>query len=75
MRKPTAKHIALHKAAAAAVKHLKKLPAGTRRKLGSLPASHLNYNSLAFHQKVKLPYQKHNVENWGGRPYGPSMKC
>jgi hypothetical protein len=75
MPKATAKHIALHKAAAAAVKHLKKLPAGTRRKLGNLSLAHLDYKTIGFHKKIPLPHQKHNLAKWGSSVLNPVMKC
>jgi hypothetical protein len=76
MKKPkiTAGQIAIHKAAAAAVKHLAKLPPGVRKQMAALAGKHLNYSSKAFHQKVALPHQKYNLTNWK-HPYGPTMKC
>ena len=75
MKKPqvTAGQINIHKAAAAAAKHLAKLPPNIRKQLGSLAGKHLNYSSKMFHKKVSLPHQKYNVFNWAGNT--PVMKC
>ena len=77
MKKPkaTRKHINVHKAAAAAVKHLKKLPPGVRKQIGSLAGKHLNYSSKEFHKRVKLPHQKHNLGEWASTAANPVMKC
>jgi hypothetical protein len=75
MKKPkiTAGQINIHKVAAAAAKHLAKLPPNVRKQMGSLAAKHLDYNSIMFHRKVSLPHQKFNLKNWGGNT--PVMKC
>ena len=77
MQKPkaTQKHINLHKAAQNAIKHLKKLPPGVRRQIGSLKNSQLSYSSKDFHKKVALPHQKYNLSKWAGVGMNPVVKC
>ena len=70
--KVTAGQIAIHKAVAAAAKHLSKLPADIRSQMLKVPLKHMNYMSKIFHQKVKLPHQKQNLANWVNRPV---FKC
>ena len=77
MKKPkaTRKHIDIHKAARAALAHLKKLPPGVRKELGALPGKYLDYASKEFHKRVKLPHQKHNLGEWASTAANPVMKC
>ena len=73
--KVTSKHVALHKAAMNAVKHLKQLPPGLRKQLGNLPGKHMNYTSKEFHKRVSLPHQKHNLGSWSSSLRNPIVKC
>ena len=73
MKKPkvTASGLNIHKMAAAAAKHLAKLPPSVRKQMLQVPAQHLKYSSKKFHQMVSLPHQKYNLANWGSGV----MKC